>query len=253
MPLDTRSWLSQQRMVPFRYAGAGTVPAFGVLEITDVEKNEFDGGLVLLAQQPASDTPAIVAINSGYIATSNTNSGIATGICSFDFPGAVKTDSGYVNDTEVGPVSGQWYMDDDGSGYWSIGALNSGLILAARQPQAGLVVFAEADLDGDMATTGTHNIDNVTTYGSTLDTTSWTDAENDWGLHGKDNDKILILVDMVSGTRRIILVAPRAIAPVTSLQVGQPNKLQRKNYSFVGWSSVDEDNAWSDWHTGDEC
>lgn len=102
--------------------------------------------------------------------------------------------------------------------------------------------YATATLDANATNDpGTVTITNVEALGD-LDVTGWTDAENTWGLVGREGQLCRILYDAVNDVRHIDLIQPEAIVSTTSLRVDGVEFQRKKQTFYAGAICVVGDN-----------
>lgn len=154
--------------ISFKNASREVIPAFAVVQFAgDSVQNTDNRGRSVVAVKPDGTGPYAIEIGTGVgdvvagVGTGTSDS--AFGLCVIPkshtwwvkYNGETPPAEAWV--TEVGPVSGQWYMDTTGSGYLYAGAWDStlGIILVMQKDQGTgkpIVMFEITDPDCDAGT-----------------------------------------------------------------------------------------------------
>lgn len=155
--------MSTSPVIPISYKNASLepIPGFACVKLsTDSVQNGTTKARSVSVKKPDGTGPYAIDVGTG----AETSSDGLYSLCVVPishtwwvkYNGSTAPATAWV--TEVGPVSGQWYMDTTGSGYLYAGAFDStnSLILVMQKPGSGsgkpIVAFEITDPDCDHAT-----------------------------------------------------------------------------------------------------
>ena len=155
--------MSTSPTIPISYKNVSreAVPPFACVQLSgDGVQNGTTGARSVSVNKPDGTGPYAIDVGTG--ADSSSDGQYCLCVIPISHTWWVKYNGGAAPAeawvTEVGPVSGQWYMDTTGSGYLYAGAFDStnGLILVMQKPSSGsgkpIVAFEITDPDCDQAT-----------------------------------------------------------------------------------------------------
>lgn len=154
--------MSTSPVVPISYKNTSreAIPSFACVQLSgDSVQNGTTGARSVCVGKPDGTGPYAIDVGTGSSSSGDGQYSLCVVPMSHTwwvkYNGSSAPAEAWV--TEVGPVSGQWYMDSTGSGYIYAGAFDStnGIILVMQKPAGSgkpIVAFEVTDPDCDHAT-----------------------------------------------------------------------------------------------------